>query len=103
MIALAPEGVTRRRKMFQNLPPDTLVIVAKGLELPDGPGNVVELDFKELKIKSTDWALASLIYLAKRNRVISLDMLKSALAVRFKGPVLENALALIEQIPGADE
>jgi pyruvate/2-oxoacid:ferredoxin oxidoreductase beta subunit len=95
VIALSQEGVARRMKMLQNLPDDTLVIKVMGVELPSIKNEIIEVDFKARKIKSGDWALASLSVLAGKNRVISTEMLKAALAARFKGKVLEDALALL--------
>jgi hypothetical protein len=56
------------------------------------------VDFKGQRIKTHDWALASLSILAKLNKVISLEMLQSALEARFKDPVLTSTLDLIEGV-----
>jgi len=95
VIALAQEGVARRKKMLQNLPDNALVIKVTGVELPSIKSEIIEVDFKAQKIKSDDWALSSLRILAGKNRVITTEMLKAALALRFKGRVLEDALALL--------
>jgi len=99
IIALAQEGVERRRGMFAGLSPEATVVKATGLELPPCPANVITVDFKAHKIKSQDWALAALAVLAQQNNVLSLDMLKAALAFRFKGEVRERALAMIHAFP----
>ena len=99
VIALAREGVERRRGMFADLSPEATVVKASGLELPPCPANVIAVDFKAHKIKSQDWALAALAVLAQQNNVLNLDMLKAALAFRFKGEVREQALAMIEAFP----
>ncbi|MDM8542259.1 thiamine pyrophosphate-dependent enzyme [Desulfococcaceae bacterium HSG9] len=95
VIALAQEGVNRRRAMFGHLPPETLVIKNKDVDIPSCAGKIVETDFKADRIKSQDWALAALALLAHRNMVISMDMLEAALKIRFKGKVLENVLTLV--------
>jgi len=56
------------------------------------------VNFKAQKIKPQDWALASLALLAKKDRVISMDMLKAALAVRFKKTILETAVELVDRV-----
>jgi len=81
--------------MLQNLPDNALVIKVTGVELPSIKSEIIEVDFKAQKIKSDDWALSSLRILAGKNRVITTEMLKAALALRFKGRVLEDALALL--------
>jgi len=98
IFALANEGVGRRKKMVAGLKKDTLAIKAKGIDLPESEAEIIEIDFKARKIKSPDRALASLAVMAKKNRVISLDMLKAALEIRFKGKTLEASLSLVDRV-----
>jgi 2-oxoglutarate/2-oxoacid ferredoxin oxidoreductase subunit beta len=98
VIALAPEGVNRRRKMFAALSPQALVIKAAGVDLPECRAQVVDIDFKARKIKSPDWALAALAVLAQRGRALNREMLKAALELRFNRKVLEMASAVIEKV-----
>ena len=98
VVALADEGVGRRKKMLVRLGGDTLIIKAAGVTLPETGATVQEVDFKSQKIKAQDWALASLALLAKKERVISMDMLKAALAVRFKKAILETAVELVDRV-----
>ncbi len=97
VIALAAEGVARRRRMLAALPAEALVLQARGLALPETAATVVDIDFKQRRVKAPDWALAALSILARRGEVISADMLRSALELRFKGRVLEAALAVVEK------
>ncbi len=97
VIALAAEGVARRRRMLAALPADALVLRARGVALPETAATVVDIDLKTNRVKAPDWALATLGVLARRGEVISADMLRSALALRFKGRVLEAALAVLEK------
>ncbi len=97
VIALAPEGVNRRKKMLAELSPEALVIKASGMELPSSPATVIEVDFKAEKIKPQDWALVSLAVLAKRNHVLTPEMLKAALKLRFRKAEYETAIAMIEK------
>lgn len=96
VIALAPEGVNRRKKMLANLSPEALVIKASGIELPISPASVIEIDFKAEKIKPQDWALVALAVLAEQNKVLTMDMLKTALKLRFRKAEYETAIAMIE-------
>ncbi len=98
VVALADEGVARRQSMLGRLNADTLIIKAIGVTLPETGARVQEVDFKAMKIKSQDWALASLALLARKDRVISMEMLRSALAVRFKKAILAMALELTDRV-----
>jgi 2-oxoglutarate/2-oxoacid ferredoxin oxidoreductase subunit beta len=95
VIALAQEGVNKRKSMFGKLSEGTIVLKAKETELPPTPAKVTEVDFKALKIKPQDWALASLAWLANRNAGLSREMLTSAIALRFKGKVLESSMEIV--------
>lgn len=97
LIALAPEGVARRKDLFGRLDKNTLVIQAKGVELPPCGAEVRQTDFKSQKIRSGDQALASLAVLAKLGKVVSPGMLKSALEVRFKDKILASASDLVDR------
>jgi len=98
VIALAQEGVQRRRAMFETLQPSAAIVRAAGVALPPSAAAIIEVDFKANKIKSQDWALAAIGLMAQKNMVLTLEMLKTALAFRFRGEVRDNALALIEKI-----
>ena len=98
--ALAPEGVARRKKMLAGLPAGTLVLAAPGLDMPSSAATIETVDFKAMTIKSPDWALASLAWLAAKGNILTPDMLRSALALRFKGAVLESALKVVDTVLG---
>lgn len=100
VVALAKEGVDRRKKMFADLSEDALVLVAAGVEAPPTQARVETVDFKALKLKSQDWALAALAGLAQQRRILTPEMLRSALRLRFKGKVLEGAGAVVEAMRG---
>jgi len=101
VIALAPEGVNCRLAMFRNIPPETIIIKNKDVDIPSCAGEIIETDFRAYKIKPHDQALAALVLLAHRNTVISMDMLEAALKIRFKGQVLQNVLKLVQRIDDA--
>jgi Pyruvate/2-oxoacid:ferredoxin oxidoreductase gamma subunit len=98
VVALDQEGVDRRRDLFQRLNPKSLIIQTGGVSLPDSKARIHQVDFKARKIKRTDWAMASLAVLANLNRVISADMLMSAVKLKFKGDTRQAALALVKQL-----
>ena len=97
MVALDQEGVDRRRDLFDHLTKDTLIIQVSGVNLPANKARIHRVDFKAQGIKSPDWALASLAVLAKLNRIISADMLKAALNLKFKGKSYQAALEIISR------
>ena len=95
MVALDQEGVDRRRELFEHLPEDALIIQVRGVNLPASKARIHRVDFKAQGIKSPDWALASLAVLAKFDRIISPDMLKAALNLKFKDESYQAALEII--------
>ncbi len=98
VLALSEEGVQRRKKIFANLKPGTFVLKEKSVEIPETPADVVEIDFKELKIKKQDWALASLGVMAKDEKAINKEMLDYALKSRFNEKLYQIANETIEKI-----
>ena len=102
VVALGPEGVARRRKIFETLTAASIVIQAAGVEVPAGPARIHRVDFKAQGFKPPDWALASLGVLAKLNVVIRLEMLEAALAARLKGEALAGALDTVRRVEPGD-
>jgi pyruvate/2-oxoacid:ferredoxin oxidoreductase beta subunit/Pyruvate/2-oxoacid:ferredoxin oxidoreductase gamma subunit len=98
VIALAPEGINRRKKMLAALSSECTVIKAAGVELPETRASVSEIDFKAKKIKSPDWALAALAGLAGHGRALNEEMLTAALKQRFNQKVFEMASVVLEKI-----
>ncbi len=98
VLALAEEGVERRKTLFADLDPATLIIRAEGVDLPPTGAEVTTIDFKGRGIKSVDYSLAGLAVLANLGRVVSPAMLEAALEARFKGRVLEAASAVVEAV-----
>ncbi len=98
IVALSQEGVERRKNFFDTLNEKTLILQVPEVKIPSCKAKVMNIDFKAQGIKSQDRALASLSILAKLNKVISLEMLQSALKVRFKEPALSISLDLVDQV-----
>jgi hypothetical protein len=94
-MAIGQEGADRRRTLFDHLGGDSLVIQAQGIEVPSSKARVQEIDFKGQGTKNQDWALASLSVMARLNRVVSLEMLQSALRIRLRDRELASALELV--------
>jgi 2-oxoglutarate/2-oxoacid ferredoxin oxidoreductase subunit beta len=98
VLALAQEGVDRRKDMFKHLTSDALILQADGVELPACSARIHQMDLKARKIKKPDWALASLGVLAGLGQIISPEMLAAALKIKFKGKTLNTALELVTQV-----
>ena len=98
ILALAPEGVERRRQMLEQVDGNTLILQAAGVDLPACRARIHAIDLKSQGIKKPDWALASAGVLAKLGRIINVEMLAAALKIRFKGKTLENSLELVEKV-----
>jgi len=98
VLALSQEGVDRRRHIFDDLDHRSLIVLGKEIDLPPCKAEVHRIDFKALKIKPHDRALASLGILAKLSRVIGMNMLASALRYRFRGAVLASAQDMVEGV-----
>ena len=98
VFALSQEGVDRRRHIFDDLDDQNLIILGKEIDLPPCNAEMHPIDFKALKIKPHDRALASLGGLATLNRVIHPDMLGAALNYRFKGDALAFAQDIVERV-----
>jgi pyruvate/2-oxoacid:ferredoxin oxidoreductase beta subunit/Pyruvate/2-oxoacid:ferredoxin oxidoreductase gamma subunit len=102
ILALAPEGIARRRVIFERVQNDTLVIQAAGLEIPETRATVKVVDFAALGLKEVDWSLASLAVLARMKKVLSGEMLGAALESRFRGQALVGARGVVEKIEAMD-
>lgn len=98
VIVLAPEGVTRRQGLFNQLDHHTIVIQAMGVEIPPTHARIVPVDFKDKGIKKMDWALAALTFLANMNHVLSLKMLDAALEIRFKDKTLNAVKEIVAKV-----
>jgi 2-oxoglutarate ferredoxin oxidoreductase subunit beta len=98
ILAISQEGVNRRKAMFASLDESASVILADGVDIPSCKAKIYPADFKEYGIKSQDWALAALAALAKLKKAVNADMLDAALRLRFKPPVLDAALDIINSL-----
>jgi len=98
VLALAAEGVTRRKGLFATLPADTLVVKARDVDLPSGVYRVAEIDFGAHKVKSVDRAMAALAWLAARGIVLNRGMLEAALALRFSGGLRDTLTSQVAAV-----
>ncbi len=98
VIALAEEGVARRKEQIESLAEGALLIKEKDVAVPACGAEVVEIDFGARGIKSRDFALAALAVLAGRRETITPEMLTAGLGARFKGTVFDAAAAVVDRV-----
>ena len=97
IVALAPEGVRRKRELFARMSPEGRVVLEKGLAIPDTSARLIEIDFKGHGFKRTERALAALVLLAGTGDPITLAMLEGGLRLTLQGKALDTSLALLER------
>lgn len=98
IIALGQEGVQRRAACIQTATRETLVVRAKGIDLPDTGASIEEINFEPLNVKPQDRAVAALAWLAVQNRVLTRQMLISALNECFEGATLTHVLDVVNAV-----
>jgi Pyruvate/2-oxoacid:ferredoxin oxidoreductase gamma subunit len=97
VIALAAEGVARRRQMFGALTADDLVIRSEGLELPPSQARIIDVPAAALGIGPRDQALAALAIFCSQGVGITGEALRDGCNLRFAGSILDKVLAVIDR------
>ncbi len=98
ILALAAEGVDRRKGILGRVDENTLVIQASGVSIPETRAKIQSVDFKTLNLHVQDWALAAIAVMAKMRMVIDKPMLHAALEQRFTGKALAGAEDVVDQV-----
>lgn len=98
ILALSGEGVQRRKAVFADLQPDTIIIKEKSVRLPETGASVLDVDFKPLNIKKQDWALAAVAILTKNTEVLNFEMLQLALQSRFTEKTYLAAMEIVNKV-----
>jgi Pyruvate/2-oxoacid:ferredoxin oxidoreductase gamma subunit len=102
VLALSDEGVVRRKHLFKHLLADTFVLKDKSVQVPDSKAPVISFDFKALKFKEQDWALASLGILAAKEKGLNHHLLMLAVKQRFDKARLPGVLKTLDKIKGVN-
>jgi len=97
VIALAAEGVLRRRRVFAALTPEALVIRGEHVDLPPSQARIVDIPAADLGIGARDQALAALTILCDESATITRDALDDGCRLRFSGNTLDKALSVIDR------
>ena len=98
IIALSREAVDRRHSVFAGLTPRTRIYRSPDTPVPPSAATIHSLDFKKMRVKPADRALAAVAALAETADIIDTDMLRTAVKLRFKNKIRDAALALIAQV-----
>ena len=98
VLCVAAEGVARRKKVFSTLPVEAVVVKDSKIDLPDTRAKIISIDFTALKIRSSEQALAALAVLAREGILLTYEMLAAGLGHRYKGKMLDEALAVSASI-----
>ncbi len=102
VFALSDEGVARRKNLFKLISADTFVLKEKSVRVPDTAAPVISFDFKALKLKKQDWALASLGILAAKEKGLTHQLLMLAVKQRFDKDRLPGVLKTLDKIKGVN-
>lgn len=103
IIALSPEGVSRRKDLFPNISKDGLVILEMGVEVPPTHARRVEMDFKAQGLRKREKAIAALALLAEMEDYLTPEMLRGALTLVYSGGALASAFDVLERAEGATQ
>jgi Pyruvate/2-oxoacid:ferredoxin oxidoreductase gamma subunit len=98
ILALAQEGVARKKELFQKISEKTVILAGSDVTLPDCAANIITIDFKARKISNQNRALAALSVLSQLNTVITPHMLHEAIRIRFTGKVLDAAMEVVRSV-----
>lgn len=98
IIAIAQEGVDRRLQLLEFLKPDTLLIYSSDVVIPATSAHTHLIDFKQLKIKNADRALAAIIIMTGIHAAFSVEMIQYALNIRFKGETLKTSKGIVSRL-----
>ncbi|WP_419176156.1 thiamine pyrophosphate-dependent enzyme [Desulfosediminicola sp.] len=99
ILALAPEGVERKRSVFESVKSDCLIIKAADVEIPPSQCRIIEIDFQQqCGITFINRGVAALAVLSCVHPVLNANMFRSGLFYRLKSRQLEMALVTAERI-----
>lgn len=91
IVAIAQEGVNRRKPLFSKLDQQTIIFAAEDVSLPENSATIFPMDFRSSRVTKANRALASLAAVSSQNSIITTEMLFSGLSSRFAGNVLKEA------------
>lgn len=97
IIALAAEGIERKRKIFAQLPSSCLILQNVALEIPATEAQVVKIDCAEYRITKPQAALALLALLPACVPELKNELLSHGLESKFTGSRLTEAKSLVER------
>ncbi len=100
VLCVAAEGVVRRRQVFCTLGEEAVVVKDSTLTIPETRARVVDLDFGNLNIRSSERALAALAVVAGEGVLLTSEMLAAGIHHRYRGKMRDEALAVATRVLG---
>jgi pyruvate/2-oxoacid:ferredoxin oxidoreductase beta subunit/Pyruvate/2-oxoacid:ferredoxin oxidoreductase gamma subunit len=98
ILVISDDGVRRRRRAFDRMNEDGLVVYAAGVTIPPCRAETLCIDLKNKGLAPQNWALAILAVLADRKKAISPEMLETAIRKRFAEAHVDSALETLRRV-----
>ena len=97
IIALAAEGIERKKTIFAQLPSSCLILANAVLEIPATKAQTVKIDFADYRITNPQLALALLALLPACVPELKKEMLSNGLESKFTGARLAEAQSIVDR------
>jgi Pyruvate/2-oxoacid:ferredoxin oxidoreductase gamma subunit len=98
IVALADEGVERRKNTIRQAKADCLIVREAEVALPETEARVITFDSDALRISTAQRAMTAVSLLIQNQSTISMEMLRLGLNHRFEGDLLEKTMGLVQRI-----
>lgn len=98
VVCVAQEGVDRRKKLFESIGPDTVVLTWPGLDIPTTAANVETFALEGLKITKKQRSMALITRLAQMEIIINGEGLENGIKTKYTGGLRDKSLNLIRQL-----
>jgi pyruvate/2-oxoacid:ferredoxin oxidoreductase beta subunit/Pyruvate/2-oxoacid:ferredoxin oxidoreductase gamma subunit len=98
ILALADEGVERRKNTIRQAKTDCLIVREAGVALPETAARVITFDSDALRISTTQRAMTAVSLLVQHQSTLDMEMLRLGLKHRFTGELREKTMGLVERI-----
>ena len=98
IVALADEGVERRKNTIGQAEADCLIVREAEVALPETEARVITFDSDVLRISTAQRAMTAVSLLIQNQSTISMEMLRLGLNHRFEGELLQKTMGLVQRI-----
>lgn len=97
IVALSHEGVDKHVDFIKTMKKNGLIILAKGVKIPETACPIRKVDFEACGVKPKAQALASLAVLAGERDPVTYEMLENAVKQKFQGKRAREAITILEK------